>query len=180
MPRSLPLTQSPAWQALRDHQRATAGLRLAELFEQDPARFDRFSLRRGDLLLDFSKNLVTTETMRLLMELARQCDVPAGIAAMFGGERINSTENRAVLHVALRTDRPVIFEGVDVTQEAARTFKRMRSFCDRPGVHRHREYRDRRLRPGAGARGRSPGAVRCPESRHAFRLERRRHAARGG
>jgi glucose-6-phosphate isomerase len=124
------LTQSPAWQALREHRRATANLRLLEAFEQDPARFEHFSLRCGDLLLDFSKNLVTAETLRLLAELGRERGLEARIADMFRGARINSTENRAVLHVALRTDRPVMFEGADVAREAARTFARMRTFCE--------------------------------------------------
>jgi glucose-6-phosphate isomerase len=124
------LTQLPAWQALRDHRRAAAGLRLRQAFEQDPARFERFSLRLGDLLLDFSKNLITEETLRLLIDLGRQRELAQWIERMFNGERINSTENRAVLHVALRADEPVMFEGVDVAQEAAGTFARMRRFCD--------------------------------------------------
>ena len=127
---SVPLNQTPEWQALRNHQRAVTGLDVRELFRQDSARFERFSLRCGNLLLDFSKNLVTAETMRLLLELGKRRGLSDRIAAMFRGERINSTENRAALHVALRSDRPLVFEGVDVAQEAARTFARMRSFCD--------------------------------------------------
>ena len=125
-----PLTQLPAWKALRDHYRAAAGMRLAELFRQDPARFERMTLRCGGLLLDFSKNLVTAETLRLLVDLARERDLPGWIARMFRGERINSTEHRAVLHTALRAAGPVMLEGTDVHQEVARTLARMRQFCD--------------------------------------------------
>src|SRR5262245_24618008 len=124
------LTQLPAWQGLRDHQRAAAGFRLTELFARDPGRFDRFSLRCGDLLLDFSKNLVTADTLNLLVDLARQSDVAGAIARMLGGERINTTENRPALHVALRATRPVMLEGHDVTQDVGRTLERVRHFCD--------------------------------------------------
>jgi glucose-6-phosphate isomerase len=127
---STSLTPSPAWRALLDHQRTVTGLNLRDLFEQDAARFERFSLRCGDLLLDFSKNLVTAETLKLLTDLGRERELEARIAAMFRGERINSTENRAALHVALRANRPVLFEGADVAQEADRTFERMRTFCE--------------------------------------------------
>ena len=127
---STALAKSPAWQALRAHQRAATGLNLREAFEQDAGRFERFSLRCGDLLLDFSKNLVTDDTLKLLADLARERELEARIADMFRGERINSTENRAALHVALRADRPVMFEDADVAQVAARTFDRMRSFCE--------------------------------------------------
>src|SRR4051812_25862790 len=95
-----PRTQSPAWQALADHRRAAADFALRALFAQDPGRFERLSLRHGNLLLDLSKNLVTAETLRLLADLARERELPGRIAAMFRGERINSTEKRAVLHTA--------------------------------------------------------------------------------
>src|SRR5262245_8938429 len=90
----LPLAQLPAWQALRDHHRLAVTFQLRELFAQDSARFERFSARCGPLLLDYSKQPINADTMRLLMDLAQQCEVPEWIARMFKGERINSTEKR--------------------------------------------------------------------------------------
>jgi glucose-6-phosphate isomerase len=124
------LTQLPAWQALRDHHRHAATFELRELFKQDPARFDRYSLRCGTLLLDYSKQPVNADTMRLLMELARQSELPRWIERMFKGERINFTESRAVLHIALRANESIIVEGKDVHAEVGRTLMRMRHFCD--------------------------------------------------
>ena len=124
------LSSLPSWQALADHRRAAADFRLRELFARDPDRFARFSLSCGPLLLDYSKNLVTAETVRLLLELARQRNVEDWIARMYRGEKINSTEDRAVLHVALRASRPLAAGGVDVSREVANTFGRMGVFCD--------------------------------------------------
>ncbi|HKA42894.1 MAG TPA: glucose-6-phosphate isomerase [Burkholderiales bacterium] len=125
-----PLTQLPAWQALRDHQSAAAAFHLSELFARDPARFEHLALRCGDLLLDLSKNLVTAETLRLLLDLARQSELSEWIARMFRGDRVNSTENRAALHIALRASGPVMLEGKDMTREVAHTLDRMRRFCE--------------------------------------------------
>jgi glucose-6-phosphate isomerase len=86
------LTASPAWRALRAHAEAVRGVHLRELFARDPRRFERFSLGLDDLLLDYSKNRVTEETMRLLLDLARSANVEGWRARMFAGERINATE----------------------------------------------------------------------------------------
>src|SRR5262245_2424524 len=96
------LTQSPAWQALQTHAKTMARIHMRDLFDREPGRFARFSLRLADLLLDYSKNRITTKTMALLLDLAHQAEVEGWIARMFRGERINTTEDRAVLHVALR------------------------------------------------------------------------------
>jgi glucose-6-phosphate isomerase len=124
------LTQLPAWQALLDHHRGAAAFRLRELFAQNPRRFEQFSLRCGNLLLDYSKQLVDADTVRLLLDLARQSELSEWIARMFKGERINFTENRAVLHTALRADGPVLQEGNDLHADVLRTLARMREFCD--------------------------------------------------
>ena len=127
------LTASPAWQALRVHAGTMRGLHLRELFAQDPERFARFSLRLDDLLLDYSKNRVTGETMRLLFDLARFADVAGWRAKMFNGEKINVTENRAVLHVALRnrSNRPILVHGTDVMPGVNTVLEKMRSFSER-------------------------------------------------
>jgi len=117
----MPSTRSalPAWQKLTEHRRANSRLHLRELFAQDPARFRKFSLSVEGMLVDYSKQLVTAETMRLLAALARECEVEAWRARMLAGERINATEDRAALHVALRADAPMRSEGHDVTREVA-------------------------------------------------------------
>src|SRR5438132_399618 len=95
-------TKLPAWQALDAHQKEMAGVSMRDLFRQDPKRFDKFSLRFNDILLDYSKNRVTEKTMGLLLDLARQSNVESWRDKMFSGQKINTTEDRAVLHVALR------------------------------------------------------------------------------
>ena len=96
------LTASPAWQALGAHAAGFRDTHLRDLFAKDPKRFERFTLRFDDLLLDYSKNRIDDETMRLLLDLARAGEVEEWRDRMFAGETINTTENRAVLHVALR------------------------------------------------------------------------------
>ncbi len=122
----------PAWQALQKHQREMAGVHMRELFARDPQRFEHFSLRLGDILLDYSKNRITEDTMALLVDLARQTNVAGKIEAMFSGEKYNNTEKRAVLHVALRnrSNRPIFVDGVDVMPEVNRVLAHMRSFSE--------------------------------------------------
>jgi len=126
------LTASPAWQALAAHQRAMAGVHLRDLFAADPQRFARFSLRHQDILLDYSKNLLTTETLRLLLDLAAAAELPRWIQAMFAGAPINATERRPALHVALRNraDRPILVDGEDVMPAVNRVLERMRAFAE--------------------------------------------------
>ena len=127
-----PLTTLPAWQALSAHAGALHAVHLRDLFAADPARFQRFSFALGPLLIDYSKQRLTQETLGLLMELARVRGVEAGRTAMFAGTRINTTENRAVLHVALRNraDRPMHLDGADVMPEVRATRARIAAFAD--------------------------------------------------
>jgi len=127
------LTQSPAWQALKQHRSTLAGFSLRQAFAADAGRFDRFSLYLDDLLLDYSKNLITAETMEHLMALARQCDVEGWRERMFAGEKINFTEGRAVLHTALRAavaagHPPVRVDGKDVLPGVRQVMDKMRRF----------------------------------------------------
>jgi len=92
------VTQLPAWKALEAHCQEVSGLHMRDLFARDPERFDRFSLRLEDILFDYSKNRITGKTVELLIELARQTGLAEKIVAMFAGEKINNTEDRAVLH----------------------------------------------------------------------------------
>src|SRR4051812_10873673 len=126
------LTQSPAWQALQAHQRDMSKRHMRDLFKEDPNRFDKFNLRFEDILLDYSKNRVTEETMRLLRGLATQADIKGWTEKMFTGQKINTTEDRAVLHVALRnrSNRPILVDGKDVMPEVNAVLKHMREFTE--------------------------------------------------
>jgi glucose-6-phosphate isomerase len=124
------VTQSQTWKALERHKAEMAPLAMRDLFAHEPDRFSRLSLRLGDLLLDFSKNRVGDETLRLLRQLARDANVEAMRDRMFAGEPINVTENRAVLHVALRNraDRPILVGGQDVMPEVKAALEHMKTF----------------------------------------------------
>jgi len=125
------MTELPAHAALVRHHATVKDLHMRDLFAADPDRFARFSLRLGDILFDYSKNRITAETMALLFDLARQAGVEARRDAMFSGEKINRTEDRAVLHVALRNraNRPILVDGADVMPEVNRVLGQMRDFC---------------------------------------------------
>lgn len=124
------INQSPSWKALSNHPPIAP---MRELFASDPGRFARFSVQACDILLDYSKNRITDTTMSLLLDLAREAGVSDGIQAMFGGRHINTTENRAVLHVALRknTDESVVLDGVNIVPEVQRVLNQMESFVAR-------------------------------------------------
>ena len=120
-----------AFSALKRHCQAFDGVHLRKLFEEDLGRFDHFSIEHADLVIDYSKNLVSLETMRLLANLARAAGVEAWRTRMFSGEHINLTEDRAVLHTALRnrSGRPVYVDGVDVMPAVSAVLERMRNFA---------------------------------------------------
>ena len=126
------VTQSQTWKALEQHKQQIESLAMRDLFAREPDRFQRLSLRQGDLLLDFSKNRVTDETLRLLRQLAREAGVEAMRDRMFAGEPINVTENRAVLHVALRNraNRPILVDGRDVMPDVNAALQHMKAFSD--------------------------------------------------
>ncbi len=127
------VAQRPAWQALVEHQRTQADVHMRTQFAQDPERFARFSLTFNDILFDYAKNRITAETMTLLRELATASGLAQAIEAMFNGEKINNTEGRAVLHIALRnrSNRPIVVDGADVMPEVNRVLAHMRDFSER-------------------------------------------------
>ncbi|MFE1858620.1 glucose-6-phosphate isomerase [Streptomyces anandii] len=126
------LTRRPEWTALEDH-RAQWQPHLRELFADDPSRAERYTVRVGDLRIDYSKHLITDETLALLQELATATDVFGLRDAMFRGERINVTENRSVLHTALRAPRDAVIEvdGENVVPQVHEVLDRMAGFADR-------------------------------------------------
>ncbi|MFC8880188.1 glucose-6-phosphate isomerase, partial [Streptomyces ardesiacus] len=127
------LHQTPEWAALAKHREQLGQVRLRELFAADPGRGTGWTLRAGDLNVDYSKHLVTDETLRLLRELAAATDVFGLRDAMFRGERINITEDRAVLHTALRAPRDAVIEvdGENVVPKVHAVLDRMAGFADR-------------------------------------------------
>lgn len=126
------LTDCPAWDALARHHRQMADTHMRDLFAGDPQRFTKFSLRCGEILLDYSKNRITDETMTLLLNLAQQRQVDVWREKMFAGEKINFTEHRAVLHTALRnrSDTPVYVDGEDVMPAVRAVLSHMRRFSE--------------------------------------------------
>lgn len=126
-----PVFHQPVYEALREHHGQVKGLHMRDLFADDPQRFTRFSVQTGELFLDYSKNRVTDETMRLLMQFAEQADVAGWRERMFNGEKINNTEHRAVLHTALRnrSNTPVMVDGEDVMPTVNAVLRRMSVFA---------------------------------------------------
>jgi glucose-6-phosphate isomerase len=128
-----PLTKRPAWHALQAHHNQIKDAHLRNLFADDPKRGERLTLDAVGLYFDYSKNRVTDETLKLLVQLAEESGLRQRITAMFRGDKINVTENRAVLHVALRAreDEPFIVDGVDVTPAVHAVLRKMADFCNR-------------------------------------------------
>ncbi|NHB61358.1 glucose-6-phosphate isomerase [Photorhabdus sp. RW14-46] len=127
-------SQTSAWKALEQHFAQIKDIHLRELFEQDPDRFAKFSATFDDqILVDFSKNRITTETLKKLQALAKETDVAGAMRSMFSGEKINCTENRAVLHIALRnrSNTPMMVDGEDVMQQVNAVLAKMKDFSER-------------------------------------------------
>ncbi|EFL4440599.1 glucose-6-phosphate isomerase [Escherichia coli] len=126
-------TQTAAWQALQKHFDEMKDVTIADLFAKDGDRFSKFSATFGDqMLVDYSKNRITEETLAKLQDLAKECDLAGAIKSMFSGEKINRTENRAVLHVALRnrSNTPILVDGKDVMPEVNAVLEKMKNFSE--------------------------------------------------
>lgn len=126
------MQEIPAWKALKAHKQQIENLHMRDLFAEDPQRYEQFSLQFQDLLFDYSKNRLTAETMKLLLDLAEYADVSGWTESMFNGDKINMTEERAVLHVALRnrSNRPIYVDGEDVMPLVNGVLDKMRHFSD--------------------------------------------------
>jgi glucose-6-phosphate isomerase len=142
------LTQKASWKALASHQKKIAKKHLRELFAEDATRGTRLALEAVGLYLDYSKNRVTDKTLKLLVALAEDCGLQDKIAAMFRGDRINTTENRAVLHIALRSPRwqQIVLDGVDVVPGVHEVLDRMAAFADQVRDGRWRGFTGKRIR----------------------------------
>ncbi len=130
---TVPLRQRPAWKALEQHHAEIAGRHLRELFDEDPGRGERLTAEAAGLYLDYSKNRVTDETIRLLIRLAEESGLEQRRDAMFRGDRINVSENRPVLHVALRMPKgsTLVVDGVDVVAQVHEVLDRMSAFAEK-------------------------------------------------
>ena len=126
-------TETQAYKYLADHFIDINTKNLKELFAEDPERFQKFTILFDDILLDYSKNRINDTTMALLVQLAKECKLDEAIKAMYGGEAINHTENRPVLHIALRnqSNTPILVDGKDVMPEVNRVLEKMKSFATR-------------------------------------------------
>jgi len=124
-------TTTASWKTLSQHHASTKNVTIKELFTNDADRFNKFSLCTEDIVFDYSKNNITTSTVQLLLQLADECKLQQAIDAMFIGEKINKTENRSVLHTALRnfSGNPVNVDGMDVMPGVFKVLKQMSSFC---------------------------------------------------
>src|ERR1700682_3887135 len=127
------LTKRPAFKALTDHFDSSRGRHLRQLFADDPKRGERLTAEAVGIFLDYSKNRVTDDTLKLLVQLANECGVRQRIDAMFRGDKINITENRAVLHVALRAPKgkSIVVDGADVVPDVHAVLDKMAAFAER-------------------------------------------------
>ncbi|MEM8567812.1 MAG: glucose-6-phosphate isomerase, partial [Bacteroidota bacterium] len=125
-------TQTTSWQILSSHFKNIKREHLREMFKADPHRYEKFHIKFEDILVDYSKNRISEETMSLLIKLADECGLQGAIKDMFEGDKINATENRSVLHVALRntSGTPVHVDGKDVMPEVNAVLKRMEDFSN--------------------------------------------------
>src|SRR6266567_2683604 len=144
----VPLTQRPAWHALEEHYQKMRDVHLRTLFTNDPQRGERFSAEALGIYLDYSKNRITDETLRLLLDLAESSNLRERIDAMFRGDKINVTEQRAVLHVALRAprDASIIVDGKNVVPEVHEVLDRMADFSERVRSGEWKGHTGKRIR----------------------------------
>ena len=133
MLKSVNFTQTAAFRKLKTHQKSLAKKPLRELFAEDENRYKKFSLRFADMVVDYSKNLINGRTKSYLVELARECELQDAIEQMFTGQKINATEDRAVLHVALRnrSNEPILFDNQDVMPDVNAILEKMKMFSDK-------------------------------------------------
>ena len=147
LPKINPITTT-AWKALKEHYSEMKNVHMRELFKNDDDRFSKYSIASRDIVFDYSKNIINDKTLQLLYQLAHECNVKAGVEAMFNGEKINETEGRAVLHTALRnlSPEPVFAEGKDIMPDVRKVLKQMRNFCNRVHDGKWRGYTGKRIK----------------------------------
>jgi glucose-6-phosphate isomerase len=140
-------TKTESWRKLREHYRKIKNVHMKDLFLQDPNRFERFSIQFNDILVDYSKNRITGETIILFLELAEEINLRDAIEKMFTGDKINETENRAVLHIALRNKKntPIYVDGKDVMPEVNRELNKIENFSSQIISGRWKGYTGKKI-----------------------------------
>jgi glucose-6-phosphate isomerase len=164
-----------AWHKLQAHHDSIKERQLKEFFKEDPDRFQKYFLELGDILFDYSKNLVSGETLQLLQQLADDCQLKQAIAAMFNGEKINRTEDRSVLHTALRnfSKQPVYSDGKDVMPEVRKVLRKMKVFANAVHNGDHRGYTGKRIKyiVNIGIGGSDLGPLMVTEALKPYQIE---------
>ncbi|MGD9873456.1 MAG: glucose-6-phosphate isomerase [Kiritimatiellia bacterium] len=172
MTKKISSARSPEWKALQAHQKQMKSQHLRELFQNQPDRAEQLSMEACDLFLDYSKNRITPETMQLLLKLTEVSGLRDEIHAMFSGEKINATENRAVLHVALRnvSDRPIMVDGKDVMPDVRRVLEQMKNFSNRIRSGEWKGFTGKKIRSvvNIGIGGSDLGPVMASEALKAY------------
>src|SRR5436190_8454830 len=141
-------TETNAWRQLKQHYEEMKNMGMKKMFQEDVGRFSKFSTSTDDIVFDYSKNRINEKTIELLLKLGEECKVKEAIEAMFNGDKINETENRSVLHVALRnfSKEPMYSEGKDVMPQVKKVLKQMKSFCDNVHNGEWRGYSGKKIR----------------------------------
>ena len=141
-------TSTNAWQELQEHFSDMKNVHLRNLFQDEPDRFKKYSLCLDETVFDYSKNIINEKTIQLLLKLAWECKLKEAIDAMFNGDKINQTENRSVLHTALRnfSKQPVYAEGIDVMPAVKKVLRKMKIFCNNVHNGNHRGYTNKRIK----------------------------------
>src|SRR5258705_741875 len=141
-------SETSAWQQLKQHHEEMKDVSVKEMFREDSERFAKFSASINDIILDYSKNIINEKTIRFLLQLAEECKVKEATEAMFNGDKINETENRSVLHVALRnfSKDPIYSEGKNVMPLVKKVLTQMKKFCDKVHSGEWRGYSGKRIK----------------------------------
>jgi len=141
-------TETDTWQQLKGHHNEMKNVSMKDMFHEDADRFSKFSATLDEIVFDYSKNRINDKTLGLLLRLAEQCKVKEAIEAMFNGDKINETENRSVLHVALRnfSKEPMYSEGKDVMPQVKKVLRQMKNFCDKIHSGEWRGYSGKKIR----------------------------------
>ncbi len=174
LPKINPTTTS-AWQQLQEHYQEMKSIHLKELFKEEENRFKKYSLAAPDIIWDYSKNIITDKTLQLLLQLAEECELQSAIEAIFNGEKINETEDRAVLHTALRnfSGKPVLLDGKNVMPEVQKVLKQMKTFCKKVHDGKWKGYTDKKIKyiVNIGIGGSDLGPVMATEALKPYWIE---------
>ncbi|WP_026449632.1 glucose-6-phosphate isomerase [Aequorivita capsosiphonis] len=168
-------TETPAWKALIDHQNDMKKVQMKDLFAKDSKRFEKMSIKFDNILFDYSKNIITDETLEKLLQLTADCKVKTAREAMFAGEKINETEDRAVMHTALRnfSGKSVTIDGKDIMPEIRATRQKMKAFCEKIHSGSWKGYTGKKIKNivNIGIGGSDLGPVMVTEALKSYWIE---------